>query len=106
MIAVCDEALKAIALTTKGQRMNVPRCNHSNDPSTITLDCLALPGDEYPDVEIVYNEGTMLTDLHASETFRSLMEHLGLNNDPNDAGCNSFMLTLTTRPQSQQGERS
>jgi hypothetical protein len=76
----------------------IKKSNKSDQANTIILECLALPSTDRPKVEVVYEEGTLGTDLDVSDTFSDLLNHLGLNDDPDDRGCNTFYLTIGTMP--------
>ncbi len=76
----------------------ITKCNRSQRRHTIFLECLALPGSDRPEVEVLHEDGTVGTDLHRSDTLVSLLNRLGLNDDPNQSGCNAFYLTITTDP--------
>ncbi len=79
--------------------MNVRRANLSKKPDTVTLDCLALPSsDGVPEVEVVYEEGTMRTDFDRSESLQSILQVLGLDQDPEHHGCREFYLTIHAGP--------
>ena len=75
----------------------IHKANLSKKSGEITFECLALPNSNLPPgVEVVHEDGTANTDLDASDTFVSLLEALGLNEDPEGHGCNTFYLTVST----------
>jgi len=74
----------------------ITKCNRSQRRDTIFLECLALPGGDRPEVQVLNEDGTVATDLDRSDTLVSLLNRLGLNDDPNKYGCNAFYLTITT----------
>ncbi len=80
------------------QPRSIQRANCANNPNNITLSCLALPGKEsVAEVEVIYEEGTMHSDLATSKTVQTILQLLGLNEDPNHAGCQPFYFTIHTR---------
>jgi hypothetical protein len=78
---------------------SIQRANCAYDPEIITLNCLALPNrGAKTTVKVLYGEGTMNTDLTDSETIQSILQLLGLNEDPNHAGCREFFITVHVGP--------
>ena len=73
----------------------ITKCNRSQQRHTIFLECLALPGRDRPEVQVLHEDGTTATDLDCSDTLAALLNRLGLNHDPNRNGCNAFYLTIT-----------
>jgi len=75
----------------------ITKCDRSQRRDTIFLECLALPGGDRPEVEVLHGDGTSGTDLARSDTLASLLNRLGLNADCQGA-CHAFYLTITTDP--------